>query len=97
MQSNIIKLAILLSYLTMLICMISGIPFMTTFFRAIILMVVFIFIGFFLHAFLNRLIDSMEPKDLPAMKTGDGSSFAEGEEKEAGEGIEETGVRENTG
>ena len=59
MELNIIKLAFLLSYLTMLICLVSGIPFMTAMLRSIILMVVFSAIGLALRWYLLRMLSSL--------------------------------------
>jgi hypothetical protein len=49
MQGNILKLSFLMSYLTMLIGVVSGIPFMTALFRAILLMAVFSMAGFLIR------------------------------------------------
>jgi hypothetical protein len=80
MQVNIVKLSFLLSYLTLLICVVSGIPFMTAFFRSIILMVVFSFIGFFLRWFLLNTISSLEEKVLPKIGPMEEEAAAAGEE-----------------
>ncbi|MEA2062824.1 MAG: hypothetical protein U9P14_03925 [Gemmatimonadota bacterium] len=59
MQSNILKLSFMLSYLTLLVCMASGIPFMTALFRTMILMLVFSGAGLFMRWYLLRLIESV--------------------------------------
>jgi len=59
MEVNVIKLAFLLSYLTMLICLVNGIPFMTALFRSIILMVIFSAIGLVLRWYLLRMVGSI--------------------------------------
>ena len=59
METNIIKLAFLLSYLAMLICLASGIPFMTSLFRAIVLMVSFSAVGLMLRWYLMKLFSSV--------------------------------------
>ncbi|HUU28713.1 MAG TPA: hypothetical protein VM123_12955 [archaeon] len=90
MQANIIKLAFLLSYLTLLICVVSGLPFMTALFRSFILLVLFIFIGLFLHWYLLITITSLEPKGLPRMKEEE-----EGESFVSEEDTTQTGIRED--
>ncbi len=62
MQGNILKLSFLLSYLTMLICVVSGIPFMTALFRSIILMVFFSLVGFLMRWYFLKMIMSLEPE-----------------------------------
>ncbi len=62
MQGNILKLSFLLSYLTMLICVVSGIPFMTALFRSIILMVFFSLVGFLMHWYFLKMVMSVEPE-----------------------------------
>ena len=59
METNVLKLAFLLSYLAMLICLASGIPFMTALFRAIVLMVFFSAVGLMLRWYLLKLIGSV--------------------------------------
>jgi len=80
MQVNIVKLSFLLSYLTLLVCVVSGIPFMTALFRSIILMVVFSFIGFFLRWFLLNTISSLEEKVLPKIGPAEEEAAMAGEE-----------------
>ncbi len=60
MQGNILKLSFLLSYLTMLICVVSGIPFMTALFRSIILMVFFSLVGFLMRWYFLKMVMSVE-------------------------------------
>lgn len=62
MQGNILKLSFLLSYLTMLICVVSGIPFMTALFRSIILMVLFSLVGFLMRWYFLKMVVSVEPE-----------------------------------
>jgi len=66
MEVNVIKLAFLLSYLTLLICLVSGIPFMTGLFRAAILMVVFSSVGLVLRWYFLKLISSVQVKARPS-------------------------------
>lgn len=68
MEVNVIKLAFLLSYMTLLICLVSGIPFMTALFRAVILMVVFSSIGLILRWYLLKLISSVQVKARPGQE-----------------------------
>ena len=79
MEVNILKLAFLLSYLTMLICLVSGVPFMTSMFRAIILMVIFSAIGLALRWYLLKMITSLQ---LPAHSVGEVSESWETSEEE---------------
>lgn len=65
MEGNILKLAFLMAYLAMLICVVSGIPFMTSLFRAILLLVLFGLAGYALRWYLLKVISSIEP-DKPA-------------------------------
>jgi len=62
MQGNILKLSFLLSYLMMLICVVSGIPFMTALFRSIILMVFFSLVGFLMRWYFLKMVMSVEPE-----------------------------------
>ena len=62
MQGNILKLSFLLSYLTMLICVVSGIPFMTALFRSIILMVLFSLAGFLMRWYFLKMVMGVEPE-----------------------------------
>ena len=62
MQGNILKLSFLLSYLTMLICVVSGIPFTTALFRSIILMVFFSLVGFLMRWYFLKMVVSVEPE-----------------------------------
>ena len=59
MEINVIKLAFLLSYLTMLVCLVSGVPFMTSLLRSLTLMVVFSATGLLLRWYLLRMISSL--------------------------------------
>ncbi len=60
MQGNILKLSFLMSYLTMLICVVSGIPFMTALFRSIILMAIFSLVGFLIRWYFLKVVMSVE-------------------------------------
>jgi hypothetical protein len=88
MEVNIIKLAFLLSYLTMLICLVSGVPFMTAMFRSIILMVIFCATGLALRWYLLKMITSLQ---LSAQSRGEVSDSWETTEQETPEEtVEET-------
>ncbi|MFH1068814.1 MAG: hypothetical protein V1794_04255 [Candidatus Glassbacteria bacterium] len=65
MEGNILKLSFLMSYLTMLICVVSGIPFMTALFRSILLLTLFSLAGFALRWYLLKMVEGIEP-DRPA-------------------------------
>ena len=60
MESNILKLAFLMAYLAMLICVVSGIPFMTSLFRSILLLVLFGLAGFGLRWYLLKVVTGIE-------------------------------------
>jgi|GEM_PF-3054505 hypothetical protein len=60
MQGNILKLSFLMSYITMLICVVSGIPFMTALFRSIILMAIFSLVGFLMRWYFLKVVTSVE-------------------------------------
>ena len=64
MQGNILKISFLMSYLTMLICFVSGIPFVTSLFRSIILMAIFSLAGLLIRWWMLRMISGIgeEPK-----------------------------------
>ena len=62
MQGNILKLSFLMSYLTMLIGVVSGIPFMTALFRSILLMAIFSLAGFLMRWYFMKVITSVEPE-----------------------------------
>ncbi len=83
MRGNILKMSFLLSYLTILVCVVSGIPFMTAVFRSIILMVVASLAGFLLRWYLLNVVTSVEQRLSPEGR----------EEEEAGE--EESGAAES--
>lgn len=83
MRGNILKMSFLLSYLTILVCVVSGIPFMTAVFRSIILMVVASLAGFLLRWYLLNVVTSVEQRLSPEGR----------EEEEAGE--EEPGAAES--
>ena len=82
MEVNVIKLAFLLSYLTMLICLFSGIPFMTALFRAVILMVVFSCVGLVLRWYYLKLIGSIQVKARPSPEALEEWESTEQEEAE---------------
>ncbi len=81
MEVNVIKLAFLLSYMTLLICLVSGIPFMTALFRAVILMVVFSSIGLILRWYLLKLISSVQVKARPGQEALEEWGLMEEEEE----------------
>jgi len=60
MQGNILKLAFLMSYLTMLVGVVSGIPFMTALFRSILLMALFSLAGFLMRWYFLKVVTSVE-------------------------------------
>lgn len=62
MEFNIIKLAFLLGYLALLVCVVNGIPFLTALFRSVLVTVIFSLIGFFLRLFLIRIVSSVETR-----------------------------------
>jgi hypothetical protein len=65
MEANVIKLAFLLAYLSLLVCVVSGIPFITALLRSLLMLVVFSMVGFFLRLFLLRTISSVEARSGP--------------------------------
>jgi len=88
MQGNILKLSFLLSYLTMLICVVSGIPFMTALFRSIILMVFFSLVGFLMRWYFLKMVMSVEPERMEKfeeMGPEEESSEEESSEEESSE------------
>ena len=82
MQSNIIKISFLLSYLTMLICVVSGIPFLTALLRSVMLMILLCGIGFFLRYTLMSIVTSVELREKPEMEKEGEETPAEEEEIE---------------
>lgn len=60
MQGNILKLSFLMSYLTMLIGVVSGIPFMTALFRSILLMAIFSLAGFLMRWYFMKVVTGVE-------------------------------------
>ena len=64
-QGNILKLSFLISYLALLICVVVGIPFMTSVFRAIVLMCVFALMGYSFRWFLLHVVSSVQPDEAP--------------------------------
>ncbi|OGF99887.1 MAG: hypothetical protein A3F83_05750 [Candidatus Glassbacteria bacterium RIFCSPLOWO2_12_FULL_58_11] len=65
MQSNILKISFLMSYLTMLICVVSGIPFVTSLFRSIILMAIFSLAGLLIRWWMLRMISGLGEEAKP--------------------------------
>ena len=59
MQNNILKISFLMSYLTMLICVVSGIPFVTSLFRSIILLAIFSLAGLLIRWWMLRMITGL--------------------------------------
>jgi hypothetical protein len=101
MEGNILKLSFLMAYLAMLICVVSGIPFMTSLFRSILLLTLFSLAGFALRWYLLKMVGSIEP-DKPAhfddvesydqmLKEGE-ASLPEGEEKLDNVGRNQPGI-----
>ena len=62
MEFNIVKLAFLLGYLAMLVCVVSGIPFLTALFRSVLVTVIFSLMGLFVRMFLMRIVGSVETR-----------------------------------
>ena len=60
MEMNILKLSFLLGYLAMLVCVVSGIPFLTALFRSVLVTVIFSLLGFFVRLFILRLVSNVE-------------------------------------
>ena len=100
MQGNILKLSFLMAYLTMLIGVVSGIPFMTALFRSILLMAVFSMAGFLVRWYLLKVVTSVEPESMekfeePAAAEEEEESFEAAEEPSqpgAAENIEESNL-----
>ncbi|MBN2290600.1 MAG: hypothetical protein JXQ83_14795 [Candidatus Glassbacteria bacterium] len=80
MEVNVIKLAFLLSYLTLLICLVSGIPFMTALFRSIILMVIFSSTGLALRWYLLKMITTLQVTSHPGKQISEEWETPEEEE-----------------
>jgi len=64
MQGNILKMSFLLCYLTMLIGVVSGIPFMTALFRSILLMVVFSLAGLLMRWYFLKVVTSVKSEGM---------------------------------
>lgn len=64
MEFNILKLAFLLGYLSLLVCVVSGIPFLTALFRSVLVTVIFSLLGFFVRLYLLRLVSSVEKRSI---------------------------------
>lgn len=83
MEFNIIKLAFLLGYLALLVCVVSGIPFLTALFRSVLVTVVFSLAGFFIRIFFLRIVNSVETRlDKEYTESKAGEFGLAGEEKE---------------
>lgn len=99
MQGNILKLSFLLSYLTMLICVVSGIPFMTALFRSIILMVLFSLVGFLMRWYFLRVVMSIEPERMEKFEEmgpeEESSEEESSEEEETSQPSEAENVEQN--
>ncbi|MBW7997460.1 MAG: hypothetical protein FVQ81_12970 [Candidatus Glassbacteria bacterium] len=76
-QGNILKLSFLMSYLALLICMVSGIPFMTCVFRSIILMTLFALAGYAFRWFLLSVVSSVQPDEPVGGTRRDDEEYAE--------------------
>ena len=93
MEANIIKFAFLLSYLTLLVGVSSSIPFTTSLFRSMIVMVVFSVVGLALRWWMLKMVTSLQPKDFQDF--GDEEYYEESAEEyddmdEEGEGSNES-------
>ncbi|MCE5271632.1 hypothetical protein LLH00_10160 [bacterium] len=88
MEFNILKLAFLLGYLSLLVCVVSGIPFLTALFRSVLVTVIFSLLGFFIRLFLLRLVNSVESRIASGFEEPSGPGFGE-ETPQAGETEEE--------
>lgn len=62
MQANIVKLSFLMSYLALLICVVSGIPFVAAVLRSVILLGVFSVLGFLMRWYMLNVVTSVEDK-----------------------------------
>lgn len=88
MEFNILKLAFLLGYLSLLVCVVSGIPFLTALFRSVLVTVIFSLLGFFVRLYLLRLVNSVEKRSLAEFEhSADGGSGEDGEGQET-DGVE---------
>ena len=63
MEANIIKFAFLLAYLTLLVGVSSEIPFTTSLFRSMIVMVVFSIVGLALRWWMLKTVTSVKPQE----------------------------------
>ena len=63
MEANIIKFAFLLAYLTLLVGVSSNIPFTTSLFRSMIVMVVFSIVGLALRWWMLKTVTSLKPQE----------------------------------
>lgn len=70
-HGNILKMSFLMSYLAMLICVASGIPFMTCVFRSVILMTLFALAGYAFRWFLLSVVSSVEPEEPARIRHSD--------------------------
>ena len=95
MQGNILKLSFLLSYLTMLICVVSGIPFMTALFRSIILMVFFSLVGFLMRWYFLKMVMSVEPERMEKFEEMGPEEESSEEESSEEEETSQPSVAEN--
>ncbi len=91
MEFNILKLAFLLGYLSLLVCVVSGIPFLTALFRSVLVTVIFSLLGFFVRLYLLRLVSSVERHTIAEYErsadAGSGTAGA-GHEMAASENLE---------
>lgn len=76
-HGNILKMSFLMSYLALLICLVSGIPFMTCVFRSIILMTVFTLAGYGFRWFLYNMVSGVEPDSAPRMRHEDEEQYSD--------------------
>jgi len=91
MEFNILKLAFLLGYLSLLVGVVSGIPFLTALFRSVLVVVIFSLLGFFIRMYLLRLVNSVESRIASGFEGSAGQGFAgptPDAEEEAGEQME---------
>lgn len=98
MQNNILKISFLMSYLTMLICVVSGIPFVTSLFRSIILMAIFSLAGLLIRWWMLRMITGIGEETKPeSYSTESYGEAAPGEEDYTKTEYEENLEESNSG
>ena len=88
MQANILKMSFLMAYLTILICVISGIPFITAIFRGIILLAVFSLTGFLMRWYFLNVIGSVEQEKEDSFQSSEREESTEEEDYNTSEQME---------